>query len=86
MIDLSVTKQSTLRTDRWFETSKKPTKFLDKVRRRAKKWQLPDNRKEAAIADSFGLKTLQKRSKRKSWLRIKQEKEINRIGHAYSIG
>ena len=80
LLDLSVTKQSTLRTDRWFETSKKPTKFLDKVRRRAKKWQLPDNRKEAAIADSFGLKTLQKRSKRKILAEDKARKEINRIG------
>jgi len=80
LLDLSVTKQSTLRIDRWFETSKKPTKFLDKVRRRAKKWQLPDNRKEAAIADSFGLKTLHERSKRKILAEDKARKEINRIG------
>ena len=80
LLDLSVTKQSTLRTDRWFETSKKPAKFLDKVRRRAKKWQLPDNRKEAAIADSFGLKTLQEKSKRKILAEDKAREEINRIG------
>ena len=80
LLDLSVTKQSTLRTDRWFETSKKPAKFLDKVRRRAKKWQLPDNRKEAKIADSFGLKTLQEKSKRKILAEDKAREEINRIG------
>ena len=77
--DLSAIKQVTLRIDRWFTTAE-PKKFLAKIRHRAKKWRLPENRKEAIVAESFGLKSLQKQRKSHIITEDKARESINKIG------
>ena len=77
---LTTVKQATLRTDKWFNTKSKPAKYLKKIRQRAKKWRLPENRKESHIADSFGLKVLQERSRNDILAEDKARKDINKIG------
>ena len=77
--DLSIIKQVTLRIDRWF-TDAKPKKFLAKIRYRAKKWRLAENRKEASVADSFGLKSLHKQRKSHIHAEDKARENINKIG------
>ena len=76
---LTTVKQATLRTDKWFDIKSKPAKYLKKIRQRAKKWRLPENRKESHIADSFGLKVLQERSRNDILAESKARKEINKI-------
>ena len=77
---LRVTKQTTLREDRWFDKQKKPSRYLGKIRQRAKRWKMPGNRKESTIADSFGLKALRERIRRNISAEHKAREDINRIG------
>ena len=77
---LEVIKQPTLRKDKWFDIEPEPSKFLEKIRHRAKKWRLPDNRKEAKTADSFGLKVLQEKSINNILTEDRAREDINKIG------
>ena len=77
---LRVTKQTTLREDRWFDKQKKPSRYLGKIRQRAKRWKMPGNRKESTVADSFGLKALRERIKRNITAEDRAREDINRIG------
>ena len=77
---LKVIKQTTLREDRWFAKPKKPSRYLGKIRQRAKRWKMPGNRKESTVADSFGLKALRERIKRNITAEDKAREDINRIG------
>ena len=77
---LKVIKQTTLREDRWFDKPKQPSRYLGKIRQRAKRWKMPGNRKESTVADSFGLKALQERIKRKITAEDKAREDINRVG------
>ena len=79
LADLTITKQPTLRTDMWFNIQSKPDRYLRKVRNRARKWRLPDNRKESNVADSFGLKTLQQRTRQNILAEDKARHDINKI-------
>lgn len=54
---LRITKQPTLRCDRWFEQGAHSTG-------RSGTWRAPDGRKEAMVADSFGLRALANRTRR----------------------
>ncbi len=77
---LKVIKQTTLRGDRWFDKCKKPSRYLGKIRLRAKRWKMPNNRKESTVADSFGLKALQERVKSDIHAEDRARENINRIG------
>ena len=77
---LKVIKQTTLREDRWFDKPKQPSRYLGKIRQRAKRWKMPGNRKESTVADSFGLKALRERIKRNITAEDKAREDINRIG------
>ena len=77
---LKVIKQTTLREDRWFDKPKKPSRYLGKIRQRAKRWKMPGNRKESTVADSFGLKALRERIKRNITADDRAREDINRIG------
>ena len=78
--NFKVVKQATLREDRWFDREKKPSRYLAKIRQRAKRWKLPNNRKESKIADSFGLKVLRQRTKLNILAEDKARESINRMG------
>jgi len=75
-----VIKQTTLREDRWFDKPKKPSRYLSKIRQRAKRWKMPDNRKESTVADSFGLKALRDGIRSNLIAEHKARENINRIG------
>ena len=77
---LKVIKQTTLREDRWFDKPKQPSRYLGKIRQRAKRWKMPGNRKESTVADSFGLKALRERIKRNITAEDRAREDINRIG------
>ena len=79
LADLTITKQPTLRTDMWFNIQSKPDRYLRKVRNRARKWRLPDNRKESNVADSFGLNTLQQRTRQNILAEDRARHDINKI-------
>ena len=77
---LQVTKQQTLRADKWFEVDTKPVKFFSKLRNKKGRWKHPDNRKESHAADSFGLIALQARSNRNRDAENKARNDLNKIG------
>ena len=71
-----ITKQPTLRCDRWFERPEhRPSK-----RKRAGCWQASDNRKEAHVAESFGLKALANRARRTSIAEERARRELAEAG------
>ena len=78
--NLKIIRQTTLREDRWFETPKPPKRYLGRIRQRARRWRMPENRKESRIAESFGLKFLQTRTSNNTQAETKARKEINSIG------
>ena len=80
LANLKITRQTTLRKDRWFETPKPPKRYLGRLRQRARRWKMPENRKESRIADSFGLKYLQLKHKNISPAETRARKQINQIG------
>ena len=78
-IDVStyrITKQPTLRCDRWFE---RPEHRSTK-RKGSGCWQASDNRKEAHVAESFGLKALANRARRTSIAEERARRELAEAG------
>ena len=78
-IDVStyrITKQPTLRCDRWFE---RPEHRSTK-RKGSGCWQASDNRKEAHVAESFGLKALANRARRTSIAEERARRELAEVG------
>ena len=63
----------------------KPSRYLGKIRQRAKRWKMPGNRKESTVADSFGLKALRERIKRNITAEDRAREDINRIGRKESV-
>ena len=80
LANLKISRQTTLRQDRWFDADKPPRRYLGKIRQRARRWKMPKNRKESRIADSFGLRFLQLKNKQTSSSEIRARKQINQIG------
>ena len=79
LTNFKVIKQTTLRQDKWFDYDKKPSRFLSKIRNRAKRWKLPENRQESRVADSFGLIELQNRTRHNLLTEDKARNNINKI-------
>lgn len=73
LADLRVTKQPTLRCDRWFDEQ------ADSIGRSGT-WQTNDGRKEAMVADSFGLRALANRSRRASIAEQEALRALERAG------
>ena len=74
---LRVTKQPTLKCDRWFERIDKRAKNSKKKK---KTWKGVENLKEAEIARSFGLRALALRAKKARPSTLRARQELERVG------
>jgi len=72
-----VTKQPTLKCDRWFERIDKRVKNSKKKK---KTWKGVENLKEAEIARSFGLQALALRAKKARPSTLRARQELERVG------
>ena len=72
-----VTKQPTLKCDRWFE---RIDKRLKKSKKKKKTWKGVENLKEAEIARSFGLRALALRTKKARPSTLRAQQELERVG------
>ena len=80
LANLKIIRQTTLREDRWFEAPKPPKRYLGRIRQRARRWRMPENRKESRIADSFGLQFLRLKNRNISPAETRAREQINQIG------
>ena len=69
--------QPTLKCDRWFERIDEPKNSKKKGKRR---WRGRDNKKEAEVGDSFGLKALAMRARMFRTSALRAQRELEQVG------
>jgi serine/threonine protein phosphatase 1 len=82
---MAVTKQPTLRCDRWFERiDRRKKQRKGKRGKHTPVWKGPDTLREAEVAVSFGLKALAHRAKSNHRSSLKAQRELERVGVVFT--